>query len=167
MCTSQWIVFYFAIALNSSHPLLEAVYEALPAQTHVFEVGRRLAAVCSGAGLTKKISYDRIRYVRKYDFHQHRRIILTYLLRFSISHVEACVFAEFKINGEGLLFDLNTTETHCGIYRLEGNDTSPTSPITLRITEWWQRLLVEFKNMNLEHFSLLAMTPEQIWARLK
>jgi hypothetical protein len=172
MVTSQWIVLYLALAFDLDLPLLVTLYETLPAPAHVFAIGRRIAALALKAGLTKTISFAAIKYRRKYRLRQHGQTLLTYRLRLTVSHVEGFrapgggFFADFMINGDGLIFDLNVFGDGCNIlsYNSDGKVTLPGSP--LYITEWSRRLVKQFHQMNREHLILLGSSPQQLRDRL-
>jgi hypothetical protein len=173
MFTSQWIVLYLAINFDCLPSVLQSLYETLPAKTHIFEIGKRLSDICSKAGLTKTVCYSGIKYRRKYRLRRGGRILLTYNLKFAISHVEGldhpggCLYADLMINGEGLLFDLNTFEKGCNIFQYDRSGESESIELNVPITNWWLRLREQFTHMNQQHFVLLGMSPKQLQDRIQ
>jgi hypothetical protein len=173
MFNSEWIVFYFAIVFDCLPVMLESLYETLPVKTHVFAIGKRIANISTRAGLTKTICYAGIKYRRKYRLRRGGRIILTYNVKFSISHIEGqdtpggSLYADFTINGEGLLFDLNTFEKGCSIFHYDHSGEPQTIEQNVRITDWWRRLCKQFYHMNAEHITLLAMSPKELRERIQ
>jgi hypothetical protein len=167
MITSQWIVFYFAIALHSGPLILDALYEALPVKTHVFEMGRRFAKLAQ-VGLTKTISYAEIRYTRKYNLRLRGRVILEYYLKLAVSHVEGFqeggggIYTKFMINNEGLMFNLNARDPGCSIYHYPTAAHLEAARTQLRITDWWLRLVYQFNIINAQYYYILRMTPDEI-----